>query len=179
MIPSPFNTVAELVLWSGFEQGDSNGRDSVIAGTFSFGMFETALNDARLEIYRKTLRKQNGEFTEDRAAELKIAERYLATAFLFPNFGSRMQLKFPESNLAAVGSVQIGADTPDPFSKGRQYVEFMYDKIRSIGLAYLESPSTRFAIEVSKDNRSTTQTYSCPCISNYGDCCYETTKEII
>lgn len=132
-LPDPFGSVAELVLWSGFEQGASNGQASVQQGTFAFSQFDTALRESRREIYRKTLGKDNDEFDEDRADELKEAERYLAISRLYPNFGSRMQIKFPESNLQSVGSVMSGADTPDPFSKGRQLVEFMANRFRTIG----------------------------------------------
>ena len=148
-LPIPFNTVADLVLWSGFEQGASNGQDSVLQGTFAFAQFSTALKESRREIYVRAGKKENADYTEWRADELKESERYLATARLFPNFGSRMQLKFPESNLSSVNSVTTGADTPDPFSKGRQLVEFMYKSLRAIGLELLNSPASRFVAEVS------------------------------
>jgi hypothetical protein len=136
-LPEPFNTVEELVLWSGFEQGPAQGRQSVLDGTFALSQFESALRESRREIYRRAGRRQNDEYDEARADELKEAERYLATARLYPNFGARMQLEFPESNLASVGDVMTGADTPDPYAKGRQLVEFMYNALRRIGLACL------------------------------------------
>jgi len=136
-LPNPFNTVEELVLWSGFEQGPSQGQASVLAGSFALGQFETALKESRREIYRRAGRKQNDEYDESRADELKEAERYLATARLYPNLGAKMQIKFPESNLAAVGDVMVGADTPSPYEKGRQLVEFMYSSLRRIGLELL------------------------------------------
>lgn len=154
MLPDPFNSVAELSLWSGFLQGDSNGQNSVLEGTFAFVQFETALAEARREIYRKTLRKQNDEFDEDRRDELKEAERWLAIARLWPNFGARMALKFPESNAQGTGEVFSGPDTPAPLEKSRQYVEFMYQRLRRIGLELLESPSTRFAISIGTPNEA-------------------------
>lgn len=151
-IPDPFNTVAELVLWSGFQQGPSQGQASVLEGTFALGQFETALKDARREIYRKTLRKDNDEFDEDRQDELKEAERYLATARLFPNFASRMQIAFPESNLQSVGDVMTGANTPSPYEKGAQWINLMYKKLRSIGLDLLRGiPWNMHAFEISVD----------------------------
>jgi len=161
MLPAPFNSVEEFVLWSGFEQGESNGQNSVLEGTFSFGMFQTALRESRREIYIKTLRKQNDDFTEERAAELKEAERYLATARLFPNFGTRIQIKFPESNAQNLGEFGSGPDTPSPAEKGRQYVEFMASRFRRIGLELLESPSTRYQVTVGTD----TWTEQYPCLS--------------
>ena len=149
-LPSPFNTVEELIVWSGFEQSDARGKDAVLQGSFPFEQFQTALKEARREIYRKTRQKQNDEFNEDRADELKEAERYLATARLYPNFGARMQLKFPESNISSIASVMNGADSPDPYTKGRQLVEFMYQKIRAIGLELLNSPSNCWAVGLTK-----------------------------
>lgn len=167
-LPDPFNTVDDLVLWSGFQQGPSQGQASVIAGSFALGQFETALRESRREIYRRTGRRDNDDFDEDRADELREAERYLAAARLYPNFGSRMQLEFPESNLAAVSEVMTGADTPSPYEKGRQLVEFMYSSLRQIGLMLLESPSTRWDIRVGIIPPATTTVTRYPCLSaNY------------
>lgn len=110
LLPDPFNSVAELVLWSGFEHGAANGQDSVLEGTFSFPQFQTALAEARREIYRKTANTANDGFDDGRRDELKEAERYLATARLWPNYGARMALKFPESNAQSVGGTFSGPD---------------------------------------------------------------------
>jgi len=136
-LPNPFNTVEELVLWSGFEQGPSQGQASVLSGTFALSQFETALKESRREIYRRAGRKENDEYDEARADELKECERYLACSRLYPNFGARMQLEFPESNLSQVGDVSVGADTPSPYEKGKLLVEFMYSSLRRIGLGLL------------------------------------------
>ena len=158
-LPDPFNSVQELVLWSGFEQGASNGQASVQQGTFAYSQFETALAEARREIYRATLRTENDDFDEDRKDELKEAERYLATARLYPNYGARMMICFPESNLSSVGEVMIGADTPSPYEKSRQLVEFMAQRLRQIGLDLLQAPANRFEIELGQDTRN--DNYTC------------------
>ncbi len=173
MLPDPFNSVEELVLWSGFEQGPSQGQASVLEGTSALSQFETALGEARREIYCRTLRKGNDDFDEDRADELKEAERYLAAARLYPNFGARMQLEFPESNLASVGDVMTGADTPDPYTKGRQLVEFMYTSLRRVGLMLLEAPSHRWAVLVATCAPTATTADRYPCLVAFacGGCC--------
>ena len=172
-LPDPFNSVEELVLWSGFEQGPSQGQASVLSGTFALSQFETALQESRREIYRRTGRKGNDDFDEDRADELKEAERYLAASRLYPNFGARMQLEFPESNLAAVGDVMTGADTPDPYTKGKQLVEFMYAALRRIGLAILESPSHRWDMRLGTADEPATVADRYPCLAGFtcGGCC--------
>lgn len=169
-LPSPFNSVADLVLWSGFQQGPSDGQASVLSSTFALSQFETALKESRREIYRRTGRKGNDEFDEDRADELKEAERYLATARLYPNFGSRMQLNFPESNLSSVGDVSVGADTPSPYEKGRQLMEFMYSSLRRIGLDLLESPTTRWDMRLGTADKPATVADRYPCLT-CGGCC--------
>ena len=153
-LPDPFNTVEELALWSGFQQGPSNGQDSVLEGTFAYGQFQTALRQARREIYRKTGLKQNAEFSEDRQDELKEAELWLAVARLYPNFASRMQLEFPESNIQSTGEVMNGADTPSPYEKVKQLMELMYENLRRIGLDLLESSSTRFYVSLGREPQS-------------------------
>ncbi len=109
-LPLPFNTEEDLSLHSGFLEGDSNGPNSVLAGTFAMEQFTSALQRARREIFRRTMRKQNDEFTEDRADELREAELWLATASLWPNYGARMALKFPESNAQSTSELFSGPD---------------------------------------------------------------------
>lgn len=151
-LPDPFNTVEELVLWSGFQQGPSEGQASVLQGTFALSQFETALQEARREIYRRTEGKGNDDFTEDRADELKEAERYLACARLLPNYSSRMQIFFPESNMQSVGEVVVGPDTPSPMEKSRNWLGFMYKRLRAIGLELLRGiPWEMRAFEISVD----------------------------
>lgn len=165
-LPDPFNTVEDLVLWSGFRQGASEGQASVLQGTFAYSQFETALAEARREIYRATLQAENDDFAEDRQDELKEAERYLATARLVPNFASRMQIAFPESNLQSVGEVMSGADTPSPYEKGAQWINVMYQRLRAIGLELLHAPAHRYSIHVGQDDRSD----SFPCLSSLDHC---------
>lgn len=163
-LPEPFNSVADLLTFTSFQQGAPNGQDSVLDGTFDFNQFTKALKQSRYEIYRKTLRRGNDEFEDDRVEELREAELWLATARLYRNYGERIAVKFPESNLAGVGSVQIGADTPPPSgpgSKGEFWADFMMTRIRNFGLMLLESPSNRFAVEVSRDTGTTAEAYRC------------------
>ncbi|MBP7746921.1 MAG: hypothetical protein KA383_12395 [Phycisphaerae bacterium] len=161
MTRETFNNVEELILWSGFDHGASSGQASVTQGTFAYGQFERALDEARREIYRKTGQRLNDEFDEDRADELKEAERYLAIARLIPNYANRMQLEFPESNLASVGEVTVGADTPSPYEKGAQWIEKMYSAYRSMGLALLANARDHADIELGDDVSSE----SYPCLS--------------
>lgn len=147
-LPDPFNSVEELILWSGFDHGASSGQASVIQGTFAYSQFECALAEARRDIYRRTGQRDNDNFTEDRADELKEAERYLAIARLIPNYANRMQLEFPESNLASVGEVMVGADTPSPYEKGAQWIEKMYNAYRSMGLALLGNAREHANVEL-------------------------------
>ena len=56
---------------------------------------------------------------------------------LFEMFGERIPLKSPDANLSSVGTRLQGADTPDPYSKGRQWVEFMSARYRSRGMTLL------------------------------------------
>ena len=149
-LPTPFNTVEELSLWSGFSQGAATGQDSVLNGTFTFGMFQTALRESRREIYRKTGKRSNTDFDEDRLDELTEAEKWLAAARLYPNYGSRMIIFFPESNIQATGETMSGADTPSPYEKNDALLGRIYKKIRGIGLDLLEAKSNRFAFTVAK-----------------------------
>ena len=158
-------------MWSGFQQGPSEGQASVLEGTFALSQFETALAEARREICRKTLGLDNDEFDDDRQDELKEAERYLATARLYPNFASRMQIAFPESNLQSVGDVMTGADTPSPYEKGQQLINLMYAKLRAIGLMLLEAPSHRWDIQLATVEQPSTVADRYPCLSTLQGCC--------
>jgi hypothetical protein len=158
-IPEPFNSVKNLLAFTSFQEGAGNGRESVLEGTFLFSQFATALRQSRNEIYRKTGRRKNDEFSDDRLEELTEAELWLATARLYPKFGERIALKFPESNLAGVGSVSQGADTPSPLEKAQHWIDYATSRIRGMGLQLLESPSTRFTVSVGKD--ASTKPYSC------------------
>ena len=163
-LPEPFNSVADLLTFTSFEQGAPNGQESVLAGTFDFAQFTKALKQSRYEIFRKTLRRANDGFEDDRVEELREAELWLATARLYRNYGERIAVKFPESNLAGVASVQIGADTPPPSgpgSKGEFWADFMMTRIRAFGLMLLESPSTRFTVEVSRDTSTKAEAFKC------------------
>lgn len=169
-LPAAFNSVADLVLWSGFKQGASSGQNSVLKGTFAFSQFETALTEARNEIYRRTMQTANAEFSEDRLAELLEAEKYLAISRLWINFSGRIQISFPESNLQAVGEVMSGADTPSPTEKGKQYLDFQAARLRRIGLDLIESNTNRWNIQLA----TYTPTDRFPCLTENAysiDCC--------
>ena len=119
---TPFNSVAELVQRTPFSQGETGTEQSVIDATFTFSQFQSALQDARDLISKRTKSKPVADMTDNRIAELKRAEIYLALAILFEMFGERVALKSPDANLSSVGTRLQGADTPDPYSKGRQFV---------------------------------------------------------
>lgn len=139
-LPDPFNSVKQLAAFTSFREGAATGADSVREGTFPFSAFEQALQDARVEIYRRTGERDDSEFTEARLYQLANAERYLATANLYPKFGERISTAFPESNIQSVSEVMVGADTPPPSGPGSKtefWVDFMYQKVRGIGLSIL------------------------------------------
>jgi hypothetical protein len=126
------------------------------------------LKRARKEIWRKTLKRGNSEFDEDRVEELREAELWLATARLYPIFGERIALVYPESNLSGLGAATIGADTPPPSgpgSKGEYWAQFMEQLARKRGLELLQSPSTTFALALSKWQTPTWQTHYQSCLS--------------
>ncbi len=162
-LPNPFNSVADLVLWSGFRYGTHDDQESVLKGSFDYSQFTTALAEARREIYRKTRQMNNDEFDEDRKDELKEAERYLATARLYPNYAARMTILFPESNIQSVGEVMSGADTPSPYEKQAQLINLMTTKLRQYGLRLLEADSQKYVAEIGTIDL--TKTY--PALSAY------------
>lgn len=161
-MPQPFNSVEDLLSFTSFEHGAGNGAESVEQGTFAFSQFESALRRTRNEIYRKTGKRQNDEFAEDRTEELREAELWLATARLFPLFGERIAVKTVDANMAGIAEIQIGADTPPPSgpgSKAEFWAKFMSDRYRALGLMLLESPSTRYQVTVGTDKW--TERYAC------------------
>lgn len=139
-LPNPFNSVDDLMGFTSFRQGSGGPQDSgdllqqsATDGTFAISQFEQALQRARNEIYRKTGSLDNDAFDEARKAELTEAELWLATARLYPMYGEKIALKFPESNLAGVGDLTLGADTPSPVEKGQHWFEFMASRCRAMG----------------------------------------------
>lgn len=175
-LPNAFNTVADLLAFTSFEQGAGNGIDAVRDGTFLFSQFQRALTMARNEIYRKTGRKQNDQFDDDRLAELTESELWLATARLYRQYGERIALKSIDADGASVASVQRQPDTPPPSgpgSKGEFWSHSMANWIRNMGLLLLESPSTRYQVTVSTLSKNTTSNLltDCECLS-YGENLY-------
>ena len=134
---SPFNSVAELITRTAFSQGESGTEQSVIDATFTFSQFQSALQDARDFISKRTKAKAVADMTDERVSELTQAEIYLAIAILFEMFGERIPLKSPDANLSSVGTRLQGADTPSPPEKGRHWVEFMATRYRSRGMTLL------------------------------------------
>jgi len=160
MLPEPFNTVAELAGFTSFRQGAAVGVDSVREGTFPFSAFQQALEDARREIFRRTGERPTTAFTEARLGDLREAELWLAAARLYPRFGERIAIVYPESNIQSTGEVMVGADTPPPSgpgSKGEFWVQFMYQQMRAIGLNILYGQPW----DMGTVPESTTEDYHC------------------
>lgn len=169
MLPSPFNSVADLVRFTCFRQGDSNGVDSVRAGTFEFEQFTEALQRARNEIYARAGKKQNTEYDDYRLAQLQECELWFATARLYPQFGERIAIVYPESNVASIGIAMTGADSPPPSgpgSKGEFWVKFMSDRARAQGERLLTGQGSAWGLAVGVQTDST----RFPCLSS-GDYC--------
>jgi len=112
-LPKPLNDVEDLLKFTNFKHGTNSGPDSIAEGNFSMKQFEAALKHARYEIYRKTVRKQNEDFADDRLEEIREAELWLATARLMPKFGERIAIQTTDANLASVSSVLVGGFSAD------------------------------------------------------------------
>jgi hypothetical protein len=133
-LASPFNTVAELIAFTSFREGDA---DSIDRPAFKRSQFESALQLARNEIDVKTL---SAELTEERESQCKEAELYLATSRLYRLWGERLGLLTTDANLVGVGSVSLGADTPPPTglnSKMDFWLVSMSQEYRRVGLSIL------------------------------------------
>lgn len=160
MLPAPFNTVEQLAGFTSFRQGSATGVDSVREGTFPFSAFDQALRDARREIHRRTNERPLAAFSEARLDDLREAELWLATARLYPRFGERIAIAYPESNLQSIGEVSSGADTPPPSgpgSKAEFWTQFMYQQLRAIGLNILYGQPW----DMGTVPESTTEDYHC------------------
>lgn len=150
-MPSPLNTIAELIAFTSFREGDD---ESIERPTFKRSQFEYALQLARNEIYAKTL--QADDIDETRESQLKEAELYLATSRLYRMWGERLGLLTTDANLVGVGSVSLGADTPPPVgenSKMQFFIEKMATEYRRIGLEILRGlPWDYKAFSVASDD---------------------------
>lgn len=133
----PFNTVASLINRTSFSQGEFGSEQSVIDATFTFAQFQLVLQDARDFISKRTKGKATADFTDDRLAELKRAEIYLAVAILFEMYGEQIALKSKDANLASVGANTAGADTPSPYEKSAHWINVMAARYRSRGMTLL------------------------------------------
>jgi len=163
-MPDPFNTVTDLLTFTSFQQGPGNGQASVAEGTFTLSQFESALQRARNEIYARAGKMENAAYETWRYDQLTEAELWLATARLYPMFGERLTLKFPESNMSALADVTIGADTPSPVEKGVHYVKFMTQRIRAFGLELLYNHSENWDMRVGTEPSVESDPY--PCLAN-------------
>jgi len=157
----PFNTVSELLTFTSFQQGPGNGQASVQEGTFTLSQFESALQRSRNEIYARAGRMENDDYESWRYDQLKECELWLATARLYPMFGERITLKFPESNMSALADVTIGADTPSPVEKGQHYVQFMTQRIRAFGLELLYNHNEVWDMVVGTEPSVESDPYPC------------------
>lgn len=114
---APFNTIESLCNFTALRPGAGGSNDfgealkqSVQDGTFATSQLSMALSLAREEIYARCGQKENEEYEVYRSYQLKQAELWLSLSTLAILYGEKTALKFPESNLSAVGSVSMGAD---------------------------------------------------------------------
>lgn len=157
---APLNTVAELITFTSFSEGDSA---TVKTPTFLKSQFELALQMARDEITDRTLGKDNDEF-DNRLGVIKHAEKYLATSRLYDMWGDRLGLLSTDANLVGVGSVNLGADTPPPVGDGSKmqfFVKHMSAAYHAKGLSLLIGKP--FEIDMGADM---TDDIRFPCLSS-------------
>ena len=169
-MPDPFNSVNDLLNFTSFRQGAGGANDegealqtSAIEGTFAFSQFTNALQRARNEIYARCGQLGNDEYDDWREDQLTEAELWLATARLYPMYGEKIALKYPESNLSGVDAVTIGADTPSPVEKGKHWTEFMVARIRAMAEMLITGQGQNWDIETGDDLAFRTDPY--PCLS--------------
>jgi hypothetical protein len=118
------NTIAELLEHTQFRQGSGTGVDSVREGNFTLLSFQNALDDAYADIQERLMGRDITSLPTYRQHRIKRAEVYLALAYLYEQFGERIGIVYPESNIQGVGGISVGADTPPPVglnSKGEYY----------------------------------------------------------
>ncbi len=152
-MPDPLNSVADLLKFTNFAHGAGNDALSVKAGSFEYSQFDYALRRARNEIYAKAGRLDNADYDEYRLEQLTEAELWLATARLYPMFGERIALRFPEANLTSVAEITQGADTPSPFEKLEVWHR-VAKEVRAFGLELLRGDPWDMAVgsETTTDN---------------------------
>lgn len=155
---TPFNSVEALCSFSAFRQGAGGPHDkgealkqSVLDGEFAPSQLTAALVEAREEIYARCGGEENDEYETARAAQLRQAELYLATARLYERLAEKVALKFPEANLGAVstggGGVTWGADTPSPLEKMKGWTE-QARAYRAIADSYLSGQGSAWSVVV-------------------------------
>lgn len=117
MAVTPFNSVQDLCTFTAFRAGTGGPNvigqaltQSVTDGTFATSQLQLSLTLAREEIYARAGQKENDEYDPYRFYQLKQCELWFSLSTLTILFGEKTALKFPESNLSAVGSVSLGAD---------------------------------------------------------------------
>ena len=172
-LPDPFNTPTELVNFACYQQGGEGTDGSIANASFKLSSLESALVAARNEIYTATLGATT--FTPEREAQLQQAELWLATAILHSRFGERIGLYTANADLASVGDILRGADTPAPVgpgSKSEYWSKTMYSLYRQRGLMLLEAPSHRWDIQLATVAQPTTVADRYPCLAAFqGSCC--------
>jgi len=172
-LPTPFNSVPDLMAFTSFRQGPGGPRDegsglqeAATGGTFDIAQYRSALQRARNEIYSRCGRLANDGYDDWRLSQLTEAELWLSTARIYPMYGERMALAFPESNLSGVESITIGADAPSPVEKSKHWVDFMTQKIRAFGLDLMFGQGERFDIQIGSE-LTTTDPFPCLCPGCY------------
>jgi len=133
-------------------------KESVINGEFSIGQLSQVLIEAREEIYARAGQLENADYETARAYQLTQAELYLATSRLYERYAEKVALKFPESNLAGVGSVQVGADTPSPLEKMETWHRIA-NHYRAMGERLLTGQGQGWDIKVGTLSTSSTSQY--------------------
>lgn len=172
MAVTPFNSIEELCSFCSFRQGAGGANDfgdalkqSVIDGTFAPSQLELALTQAREEIYSRAGQKENDEYETERYYQLRQCELWLATSSLCLWYGKKTALKFPESNLAGVGSITVGSDTPPPTEKMEVWTRAARE-YRAIGERLLTGMGQAWDMKVGTLRRSHSHH---PCLST--GCC--------
>lgn len=144
--PAPFNSVAEFVISPSINWTQGDPR-TVESAEFEYDKINAALQLARNEIYKHTgYATANDIPTAARYYELREAELYLAAARLCTEFGMRFLYSsiIGDSNIAQVGDVMSGADTPSPLEKSEHWTKALYRHFRNRGIELMNGKPFAF-----------------------------------
>ncbi len=144
--PSPFNSVAEFVISPSINWTQGDPR-TVESAEFEYDKINAALQLARNEIYAHTGYECEDDIPDAaRYYELKEAEIYLAAARLTTEFGMRFLYSsiIGDSNIAQVGDVMSGADTPSPLEKSEHWTKALYKHFRNRGIELMNGKPFAF-----------------------------------